>query len=315
LLKFSKYIVFVIFYISCAHTSLAQQKSLRLFNENDSLKGRKQLVVYGGLGAAAGVHTLLYTAWYKNYPRGGFQFIDDSKEWLQMDKMGHAFSAYYLGVISYETSLWAGYSPRKAARNGVVYATLFQTMIEVFDGFSTQWGASLSDVLANSAGSALFWSQAYVWNEQRVTLKYNFLSSPYASLRPNLLGNGRTQTFLKDYNGQVYWLSFNPFTLLQKSNKLMPRGINLALGYGATGMLGAHDNIWVDNNGMLMDYSHIQRGRRYYLSIDIDWIDLFKPKNQYTKLILTALNCIKVPLPSIGFYNDNGLKMSGHVFR
>lgn len=106
--------------MSCAHTSLAQQKSLRLFDNNDSLKGRKQLVVYGGLGAATWVHTLLYTAWYKNYPRGPFQFIDDSKEWLQMDKMGHAFSAYYLGVISYETSLWAGYSPRKAARNGVV---------------------------------------------------------------------------------------------------------------------------------------------------------------------------------------------------
>src|SRR5690606_24524913 len=50
---------------------------------------------------AAATGAVLYTgtiialndAWYKDYPRTSFHTFDDSGEWLQMDKAGHAFSA------------------------------------------------------------------------------------------------------------------------------------------------------------------------------------------------------------------------------
>ena len=40
----------------------------------------------------------LNSLWYKDYPRSSFHWINDNKEWLQMDKMGHMASSYYMGV-------------------------------------------------------------------------------------------------------------------------------------------------------------------------------------------------------------------------
>ena len=36
----------------------------------------------------------LNAEWYAKYPRSGFHFFNDYAEWLQVDKVGHAFSAY-----------------------------------------------------------------------------------------------------------------------------------------------------------------------------------------------------------------------------
>ena len=52
---------------------------------------------------------------------------------------------------------------------------------------------------------------------------------------------------LKDYNGQTYWLSANLKSFFKKSN--VPTWLNISVGYGAEGMFGATENIWMDNNG------------------------------------------------------------------
>ena len=44
-------------------------------------------VAYGGTLIA------LNNAWYKDYPKTSFHTFNDSKEWLQMDKVGHAWGA------------------------------------------------------------------------------------------------------------------------------------------------------------------------------------------------------------------------------
>ncbi len=36
----------------------------------------------------------LYSAWYSNYPQTNFHFFNDNNEWKQVDKVGHAYSAY-----------------------------------------------------------------------------------------------------------------------------------------------------------------------------------------------------------------------------
>ena len=36
--------------------------------------------------------------WYKDFPRSKFKTFNDSKEWLQVDKVGHTYSAYRLGL-------------------------------------------------------------------------------------------------------------------------------------------------------------------------------------------------------------------------
>jgi uncharacterized protein YfiM (DUF2279 family) len=269
---------------------------------------RKQWLAYTGIGGGAAVHTGLYLAWYRGYESAPFHFHNDGKDWLQMDKWGHAYSAYYLGLMAYESSLWAGYSPTKSAHIGLIYGIAFQTMIEVFDGFSAQWGASVYDVAANTAGSLLFYLQARWWNTQKIILKYNYIPTTYASLRPELLGNGMHQSFLKDYNGQAYWMVCNPFDFFKSSPEVLKNvPISLALGYSADGMLGGTSNVWQRSNGDMADYRHIARKRTLYLSVDVDWIKLLKPQKKRHRLMLTALNAVKIPFPSLGFYMNGGV--------
>ena len=46
--------------------------------------------------------------WYKKYPKSRFHFFDDNDEWLQMDKMGHATTAYNISAVQYNLMRWSG---------------------------------------------------------------------------------------------------------------------------------------------------------------------------------------------------------------
>ena len=267
---------------------------------------RKRLVTYGGLGFIGVTHLGLNQLWYKDYPRSSFHFINDNQEWLQMDKLGHAYSSYYLGIMGMKAATWAGFSRKKAIWLGGLYGTFFQTPIEIQDGFSEQWGASLGDIVANSFGTALAISQQLKWNEQRIMLKYSYSPSIYASTRPNILGNGITEEFLKDYNGQTYWLSANISSFLKTDSKF-PKWFNFSLGYGADGMLGGEDNIWEDKNGVMYDYSSTNRSRQFYFAPDINFAKI-KTDKKGLKALFIVLNAIKTPAPTLEL-NNGGLKL------
>ncbi len=55
----------------------------------------------------------LYAAWYKDYPQSKFHFFNDNSEWLQIDKIGHAYSAYAESKASMELWRWTGISKKK----------------------------------------------------------------------------------------------------------------------------------------------------------------------------------------------------------
>jgi hypothetical protein len=78
--------------------------------ENDTLalnlsKQKKHNTIFSSLaiGASASSVVGLNSLWYKDYPRSNFHFFNDSKEWMQMDKFGHVFSAYQIGRNFYNT--------------------------------------------------------------------------------------------------------------------------------------------------------------------------------------------------------------------
>jgi len=52
--------------------------------------------------------------WYKDHERVPFHFYDDSKGYLQIDKAGHAYSAYRESYSAYYALRWAGVSKKKA---------------------------------------------------------------------------------------------------------------------------------------------------------------------------------------------------------
>ena len=94
--------------------------------------------------------------WYKKFPRSRFHFFNDNNEWLNMDKMGHATTAYNVAAIQTDLLRWGGVRPGVAALAGTLTALGFLTMVEIMDGHSVKWGFSRGDMLANLAGCMLF---------------------------------------------------------------------------------------------------------------------------------------------------------------
>lgn len=280
--------------------SFAQSDSISKLSRRESIVG---LSLSGGYFVSmAG----LYQLWYADYPQSKFHFFNDNNEWLHMDKAGHIFSAYTEGKYAIDMFKWAGYSKRKAAIAGPLYGYLYQTTIEVFDGFSSGWGFSGGDMLANTLGTGLVMSQALAWDEQRITMKFSFSPTPFAKKRPDVLGDGLAQNLFKDYNGQTYWLCVNPKSFAPKSR--WPEWLDISLGYGATGMYGGEDNIWYAGNiWQPVDYSSTPRRMEFYLSPDIN-LEKLNVKKKWLKYSLKILNTFKFPLPTLNFTQGVGFK-------
>ena len=101
---------------------------------------------------------------------------------------------------------------------------------------------------------------------------------------------------LKDYNGQIYWLSVNPSSFIKKENKF-PKWLNVAFGYGANGMIGArYNNIIIeDSQGNVTMFN---RYRQAYFSLDVDF-NRIKTKSKFLKSVFTCINIIKIPFPNL----------------
>jgi uncharacterized protein YfiM (DUF2279 family) len=277
-------------------------------------KKRVKLVAAANIIGYGATTIGLYSDWYKNYPQSNFHFFNDNDEWKQVDKVGHAYSAYIEGYGSMEMWRWAGMSRRKSAWIGGLSALAYQSIIETMDGFSAEWGWSWGDMGSNFFGIGLLIGQELRWNEQRLKFKFSFhkkdYTSPDLNMRANTLyGNGFSQQFIKDYNGQTYWLSANLKSFMPTTN--LPSWLGVAFGYGADGMFGALSNVARDNAGNItFNRSDIARYRQYYISPDID-LTKIKTKSKFLKLALGALNAFKFPAPSLE-YNSKG-KFAFHL--
>lgn len=256
----------------------------------------------------------LNKVWYAQYPRGKFHFFDDNAEWNQIDKVGHAWTAYSESLYAIGLYRWAGVSGKKAAWIGGSCGFVFQMGIEVLDGFSEKWGASVGDIIANTAGSALAVSQELLWQEQRVRLKFSSSKVDYRRFphevqqRVNqLYGTSFQEKLLKDYNGQSYWLSFSPLLFFPNRETRFPKWLNLAIGYGAEGMLGGFENKWTDDEGNNQDFTHLPRQRQYFLSADIN-LSQIKTRSKLLNTFLDAVNVLKIPAPAFSINNSGKLK-------
>lgn len=267
------------------------------FKPSDSLnKKRLNGVVISETALASVALVGLNQLWYADYPQSNFHAIDDSSEWLQMDKAGHLFSTYHLGSFGANSLKWAGANRKSQLLYGSTVGFAFMSVVEVFDGTSSQWGFSWSDMAANAAGTSLYVSQELLWNEQRIVPKFSFHTTEYASIRPNVLGSSFSQQILKDYNGQTYWLSVNLHSFFKQSK--IPKWMNIAVGYGADGMITGRS----ESNDTFL-YPERQRTRQFYLSLDAD-LTKINTKSHFLKTFFSIFNSIKIPAPT---FEINGL--------
>lgn len=244
------------------------------------------IVIYALFMAALGY------AWYSPQWSGSFRFFNDAAEWQQMDKLAHFFWAFQASAIALRLFTWARLTDIKSTCIAAMLSFLLVSSIEVFDGFSLNYGASLYDVLANALGCITFLLQNLIWKKIRIWPKFSFHSTVFAPLRPVLLGNGLLEEILKDYNGQTFWYSF------QWDKLPFPAWLTLTVGIGAEGMLYSRDN-----ENELMNLSPY---RKYLLSFDLNLSHL-KTSSKILNSMLYVLNIIKIPAPALEF-SPHGIK-------
>jgi len=294
-----RYLIFIIF---CVSSVFSQTEQSSFFAPSDTLNIKRRNAV-AITQSTLGTITLLglNQLWYADYERSKFHTINDNSEWFQMDKLGHTFTAYHLGRFGAQTLNWAGVSKKNQLIDGGSLGFMFLTGVEVLDGFSEEWGFSWGDFAANAAGSGLFIGQELLWEEQRISLKYSFNRTRFASQNPNKLGSGMLEELLKDYNGQTYWLSANLHSFFKESK--LPKWLNVAVGYGVDGLLYGESNL------QQLNFPNQKRSRQFYLSLDVD-LTKIETKSEFLKQIFNVFNVVKVPFPTLEI-NGNG-KLVGH---
>lgn len=289
-------------FIFVSSTSYSQNKWQQFLTPSDTLNKPRQTSVLVGEAvvfstALVGLHQL----WYKDYPQSKFHTINDNNQWLQLDKIGHFYSAYHIGRFSSELLQWSGASKKEQLYYGATSGLAFLTAVEIFDGFSKEWGFSWGDIIANTSGTTLYIAQELLWSEQRIIPKFSFHTTKYAKARPATLGASINEQVLKDYNGQTYWLSANLDTFI-KQNKL-PKWLNIAVGYSGSNMFyGSYSE--AQQNGYYQ-----KPNREFFISLDID-LTKIKTESALLKTVFSVCNTIKIPAPTLQLSNG---KLRGYI--
>jgi uncharacterized protein YfiM (DUF2279 family) len=261
----------------------------------------------------------LNKAWYANYPRTDFHFFNDNRQWNQMDKFGHFFTAYTDARWTAAAARWTGISPKKSAWIGFALGETLQATFEVLDGFSSEYGFSWGDIGCNTAGATLFLGQQLAWHEQRIVLKMSafpvkYPAAPIYSVdnqhvttlqqrADDLYGTGFVNLFLKNYNTLVLWSSVNVRSFSpNRENSKIPKWLNVAGGYGANNLFRGESKYgWIDTKTgaeYQIDPNKYPRERQFFLSLDVDLTKL-PIKNRFLKTVAGMLNCVKFPAPTL----------------
>lgn len=245
----------------------------------------------------------LSSVWYNTYT--GFHFFDDLFEWEYMDKLGHFFASFHLGLFFYKVfgdpeNLNPSFRKKWLCFSGFVLLL----PIEILDGFSLNYGASPADLLANGLGG-LFCYCHIAYKVLSDTLpKFSFHPSGLSFMRPELLGSNIFQEVVKDYNGQTYWLSLDVNKIF--NTKVLPNWLMLTIGYGAEGLLGGHDNVWETKQGETKDYSTVIRANRLFISVDIN-ANYLREKNKLMNYLFAPFVLLKLPAPALEINFERGI--------
>ncbi|MAO32185.1 MAG: DUF2279 domain-containing protein [Crocinitomicaceae bacterium] len=263
---------------------------------SDTINKPRVIGVSSGQISLVGLSSVgLYSLWYSKESMSEFHFFNDWNNWNNMDKAGHIYSAYHLSKISSNLFSWAGVNKKKSVLLGSSIGLGFQSIIEIMDGFSSKWGFSYSDMGSNIIGTSLFAGQELLFNKQILIPKFSYHNTPYSELRPEVLGRNQIEKILKDYNGQSYWISFSPKSILNSIS--IPEWFCFSFGYSID------QRIYGDQNSVVFQNQEYISNKEILFSLDID-LSKIKCKNAFIKTILNQLNYLKIPFPTVSFSSN-----------
>lgn len=235
---------------------------------------------------AATVSTLaainLYQAngWWK-YNRRSFHFREDLSYGRSIDKLGHFYSAGLLTFVFSKSLQWANVSEPTALIWGASASALFQTYLEVQDGFSA-WGFDRVDFAVDIAGAFYPVAQHAVPFLRDFNFKFSYHPSDLLHEAVGTGYLGQQHIVFDDYEGQTLWLSISVNNLLPTFvEESWPDWLALAIGYGARGV------------------AESQPYSIYLISFDYDLTKIIPNDTWFLKTLGETLNFIHFPAPAV----------------
>lgn len=308
-------LIFLITYSFAAHAAAVDSNTVKKSSAkrywNNGIHKHKWFLVNTTATALAGYSIYrFYQEWYSQYETAPFHTVNDLKHWKQMDKLGHITSANSSAEKIYYALRWSGVPQKRAAITSTISTWSLMASIDIMDGFSSQWGFSPSDIVANTTGSFLFMLQTIKWGEQKMIIKWSYHDTPevkdYNKL--NRLGSGLTNNWLHNYNGQTYWLTLNS-NCFAKPRKTWQKILGVSVGLGAQGMIHETNNSTYSN--YYPEANEIERYRQWYISPDLDLTHI-RVRSKFLKGIFYLTRFFKSPLPTIEFNKIDGARF--HLF-
>jgi hypothetical protein len=239
-----------------------------------------RLAVVGGVvvGGVTAIHLYQQDAWWKT-SRAPFHFEEDLVYAKWIDKLGHLYGANVLTFVLSRGLRWASLSEGSALVWGAVGSTLFQTYVEVEDGFSAYWGFDRVDFAADLIGA---W---YPVLQHAVPFMNNFnFRFSYYPKNPGVPGAipGQTHTVFDDYEGQTLWLSLTAKDLLPaRAASWWPDFLAVSVG------VAVRDNLLPS------------RYLEWYIAPELDMNRIIPQDTELLRTLSRALNFIHFPLPAV----------------
>ena len=241
-----------------------------------------RLLLIGGITAGAMVGIQVYQAngWWKNN-RTSFHFREDLNYGRSVDKLGHFYGASVITFVFGKSLQWAGFREGPSLLIGAGGSLLFQTYIEIQDGFSA-WGFDRVDFAANVAGAFYPLVQYHVPALRNVNMKFSYHPSPLLDAAGGVGFQGQKHLMFDDYEGQTIWFALSVNNLLPASlEPYWPDWLAVAAGYGVRGVATSNP------------YSIL------LLSLDYDLTRIIPRDTWFLKTLGEALNFIHFPAPAV----------------
>jgi hypothetical protein len=238
-------------------------------------------LIGGGLfGSMAFIHFYQQSGWWRDN-RAPFHFQEDLVYGLNVDKIGHFYGAYTLEFVIGNCLEWSDVSEEKALWWGSAGGLLFQTYVEVEDGFSA-WGFDRVDFASDVGGAAWPIARYYAPFLRNFDLKFSYHPSPLLGSKEGIGFKGQKHIIIDDYEGQTFWMDLKVHNLLPAEvTSYWPDFLCVAVGYAARNVAGPNPY------------------RVYFIGLDLDMTKIIPPKTAFLKKLGEALNFIHVPLPAI----------------
>jgi hypothetical protein len=247
-------------------------------DDTTGVNGTRLAIVTGT--AAAGItaiHLYQQNAWWKEH-RTSFHFREDLVYASNIDKIGHLYGASVMTFLFSKSLQWANLSEGSALVWGATGATLFQTYVEIEDGFSEYWGFDRVDFAADVAGAWYPVVQHYVPALKNVQLRFSYY--PKDAGGPSAIA-GQTKTIIDDYEGQTFWLTITPHSWLPEGKRWWPDFLGIAIG------AAVRDNV--------SDHRYLA----WYIAPELDFRYIIPRDTWFLRSLGEALNFLHLPMPAV----------------